>query len=183
MRPLRLLAAAALLALALVACDDDQGKVVSVVPQEPGLDSVAHYCGMIVANHPGPKGQIFLKGQDAPVWFASVRDTVAYTMLPDEQQTVRAIFVNDMGRATDWERPAPGTWVEARAAFYVAGSDAHSGMGGREIVPFGTRDAAERFAADHGGGIYRFGEIPERFVLGDDEEAAAPTSPGKDQSQ
>jgi hypothetical protein len=49
-----------------------------------------------VLDHPGPNGQIFIKGQAEPVWFASVRDTVAFTLLPEEPKDVTAIYVNDM---------------------------------------------------------------------------------------
>jgi copper chaperone NosL len=83
-----------------------------------------------------------------------VRDTLAFTMLPE-----------------------PGTWIPAQDALFVAGSTATGGMGAQEIVPFGDRAAAERFRIAHGGEIFRFGEVPAAFVLGNgDGVAAAPTT-------
>jgi copper chaperone NosL len=95
-----------------------------------------------------------------------VRDTVAFTMLEGEPKDVTAIYVNDMGKATSWTAPEPGTWVEAREAWYVIGSRRMGGMGLPEVVPFGTREAADGFAADHGGRVVRLAEIPADYVLG-----------------
>ena len=92
---------------------------------------------MAVTEHPGPKGQLFLRGQDKPLWFASVRDTFAFTMLPEMPKNIAAIYVNDMGRVRNWARPEPATWVEARSAVYVIGSRHRTGMDTDEAVPFG----------------------------------------------
>jgi copper chaperone NosL len=126
---------------------------------------------MLVADHPGPKGQIFLEGAATPIWFTSVRDTLAFTRLPEEPKNLAAIYVNDMGKAANWEHPGPGTWIAASGAFFVAGSDARGGMGAPEIVPFGDRSAADRFRAEHGGEIYALDEVPEHYVLGAREPA------------
>lgn len=154
------------LSLGLVSCDDAPEVAQPVSPQEPGPEAVGHYCGMIVADHAGPKGQIFLEDREAPIWFSSVRDTLAFTMLPEEPKNIRAIYVNDMGQAKNWQSPEPGTWVAAKDAVFVVESDARGGMGGPEIVPFGERAAAERFQEEHGGSIVAFGEVPEHQVLG-----------------
>jgi len=159
----------AVLALSLVACDKEK-IAARPAPLEPTAESVAHFCDMAVLDHPGPKGQIFLKGRAEPVWFASVRDTFAFTLLPEEPKDIAAIYVNDMGKAKDWQRPDAGTWVEARAAWYVLGSDYGGGMGGREAVPFGAEADARRFAAAHGGKLARFAEVPPDYVL--ESEAA-----------
>lgn len=139
-------------------------------PLEPTADSVSHFCGMLLAEHPGPKGQIFIKGRPKPVWFSSVSETMAYTMLPEEPASVAAVYVNDMSKAKNWGQPEPGTWVDARRAWYVLGSDKLSpaGMGDihREPIPFGDETAAERFQAAHGGRIVRFAEIPQDDILG-----------------
>lgn len=153
-------------ALVLAGCQEEQRQVAAVSPQEPGPDAVGYYCGMIVTNHTGPKGQIFLKGREQPLWFSSVREALSFTMLPEEPKAIAAIFVNDMGRAGSWDRPEPGFWVEARSAIYVAGSGRRGGMRAAEVVPFGDRAAAERFRAEHGGTIYAFTEVPDRYVLG-----------------
>ncbi|SMF21585.1 copper chaperone NosL [Tistlia consotensis] len=167
------LKAPALLLLALVAgaalagCDGKRDVAAPPPPQEPGVEAVAYFCGMAVADSPGPKGQIFLAGQSRPLWFMSVRDTLAYTMLPEESKAVAAIYVNDMARARNWEHPEPGAWVAARDAVYVVGSSARGGMGAAEAVPFSDWAAAERFRAERGGTIYGFAEIPQDYVLGE----------------
>jgi copper chaperone NosL len=164
---------AAILAWPLLGCHDDDGAAAPPAPIEPTAESVAHFCSMAVLDHPGPKGQIFLAGLKEPFWFASVRDTFAFTMLPEEPKTIAAIYVNDMAKAKNWQRPEPGSWVEARAAWYVLGSDYEGGMGGREAVPFSAEAAARSFAAAHGGRLARFAEVPESYVLGGDVEPEA----------
>jgi len=171
-----LLALTALLGLA--ACGEGAQVSTLPTPREPGPDSVGYFCGMAVAEHPGPKGQVFLRGQSEPLWFTSVRDALAFTILPGEPRTVVALYVSDMGRSTDGREPLSGAWVLAHDAVFVVGSTAVGGMGAREVVPFADRAAAERFRVVHGGAIYRFGEVPENLILGADGGlASAPTAP------
>jgi copper chaperone NosL len=157
--------AAIALAGLLAACGEPE-VVEAPPPQEVTDDATGHYCGMLLLTHDGPKGQIHLAGREEPVWFSSVRDTVAFTRLPEEPKDILAIWVNDMGRATDWARPEPGTWIEASAAWFVIGSERRGGMGAPEAVPFGDERAAADFAAEHGGEVVRLAEIPEDYVLG-----------------
>ena len=156
-------------ALALLGCRDDR-QAAAPAPIEPTAASIAHFCNMAVLDHPGPKGQIFIKGRAEPVWFASVRDTVAFTLLPEEPKDVAAIYVNDMAKAKDWQHPEAGSWIDARAAWYVLDSDHASGMSEKELVPFSSDAAAWDFAAAHGGKIVRLGEVPESYVLEADAE-------------
>jgi copper chaperone NosL len=131
---------------------------------------------MIVIDHPGPKGQIFLSGEETPVWFSSVRDTIAFTLLPDEPKSIVAIYVTDMGRA-DWDHPEPDTWIDAKTASYVIGSSRQGGMGAPEAVPFAEQAAAQRFTEAYGGEIYSFEEIPPDAILSAVEEQAEPPAP------
>lgn len=129
-------------------------------------EATGHYCGMLLVDHEGPKGQIHLASRTEPVWFSSVRDTIAFLRLPEEPRDITAIYVNDMGRVKNWEQPEPGTWVEAREAWFVIESDRRGGMGAPEAVPFSAKDAAESFRDRHGGRIVRLDEIPDAYVLG-----------------
>ncbi len=162
--------AAALLMAALGGCDDSKQARILPSPIEPTEASVSHFCGMLLAEHPGPKGQIFLEGRKEPVWFSSVGEAVAYTMLPEEPTSPVAIYVNDMGQAKNWAQPEAGAWVEARRAWFVLGSDLHQAAGmsdtEREPIPFSNRAAALVFAKEHGGRIVRFSEIRQEDVLG-----------------
>jgi copper chaperone NosL len=168
--------AAALLALLaaplLAACEEKQ-QAAAPAPHEITREAIGHYCNMIVADHPGPKGQVFLIGEEKPIWFSSVRDTIAFTMLPEEPKNIAAIYVNDMGRAS-WEKPEPATWIEARQAWYVVGSAQRGGMGAVEAVPFAQKTAAEQFVREHGGRIVTFAEMPPSFILGEGGDEAAP---------
>lgn len=157
----RVLALAVIAALA--ACAREQPPE-APPPLELTREHIGYYCNMTVADHRGPKGQIHLSGAAEPLWFASVRDTLTFTLLPEESKSVAAIYVNDMGRA-DWDAPEAGTWVEARQAFYVVGSRRTGGMGAPEPVPFAEQAAALRFAAEHGGEVVPYGDIPSEYVL------------------
>lgn len=161
----RLFAGAALalaLALALAGCGKPPAPP---TPREVSDSSTAQFCGMLLSEHTGPKGQIFVRDSKKPLWFASVRDTIAFLRLPDMPKDVVAVYVNDMGRAHDWAHPEKGTWVDARRALYVIGSRRRSGMNTEEAVPFGDKAAAHRFAAANGGRVVAFADIPNSYVF------------------
>jgi len=168
--PVRAIIAAALLVVTLAACGDSDEIVEAPAPDDLTREAIGYYCNMIVADHTGPKGQIHVEEREEPVWFSSVRDTIAFTMLPEEPKRLTAIYVNDMGRA-DWSGPANDTWIDARTAWYVIGSDKRGGMGALEIVPFSQSDAAHTFAMKNGGKVVDWAGIPESMVLVSDDEA------------
>jgi copper chaperone NosL len=147
-------------------------------------EAIGHYCGMALVEHPGPKGQILLRGREAPVWFSSARDTIAFTLLDEEPKAIRAIYVSDMAKAPSWDAPGATNWVDARQAWFVLGSDRRGGMGAEEAVPFSDQAAAERFAAEHGGRAVRLADVPRDWVLGGvggaAPGAAAPEPPPAD---
>lgn len=159
----RFLAGLACLPL-LSACKDDALAALPA-PQEPGKDTEAQICGMMLSEHGGPKAQIFLRDAADPLWFASVRDGIAYSILPEMPKAIVAFYVNDMGRATNWDQPEAGTWIEAKRADFVIGSRKKSGMDTAEAIPFGTEAAARAFAATHGGRVVRLADIPVDYVL------------------
>ncbi len=159
----RALAFAVLLAVALTACQKQTASVPA--PREMTADAIGHYCGMNLPEHPGPKGQIFVASVIEPLWFSSVRDTIAFTMLPDEPKDIQAIYVSDMSKATSWDKPGADNWIDARKALFVIDSRARGGMGGDEAVPFSDRGVAEKFVADHGGHIVTFEQVPRDYVL------------------
>jgi copper chaperone NosL len=161
----------AALLLGLVACGEEQ-KAEAPPPQEVTDEATGQFCGMALVEHPGPKGQIFVRGEPEPLWFATVRELFAFTMLPEMPKDVAAIYVTDMARAQNWDQPEPGTWIEADKGFYVIGSNRRSGMNTDELVPFGDEAAARSFAAEHGGKIVRFAEMPADAVFPDAEDAS-----------
>ncbi|WP_245478189.1 nitrous oxide reductase accessory protein NosL [Mesorhizobium sp. M4B.F.Ca.ET.049.02.1.2] len=153
----------------LVGCNQDVASQPKPPPQEPTATSVAYFCSMGLLEHGGPKAQAFRAGKSEPLWFSSVRDAVAFSILPGEPKDVVAIYVNDMAKAKNWDRPEAGAWVEAHDAWYAIGSDYNAGMGGKEAVPFSDETAARSFTAAHGGTVLRFNEIPENYILESDE--------------
>ena len=164
--------ALAVLVAFTVSCSQGQAPHTPPPPQEISADAVGHFCGMLLVEHPGPKGQIFLTGQPDPVWFASVTETFAYTFLDEEPKNIAAIYVTDMGRAGNWEKPAPGTWIEARKAVYVIEGHSRGGMGANEAVPFANPEQARRFAAENGGRIVSFEAMPKSYILQQNREIA-----------
>jgi copper chaperone NosL len=169
----------ALVASLVAACDSEPTAVAPAAPVEVTDEATGHYCGMLLADHQGPKGQVHLASRDEPIWFSSVRDTIAFTRLPEEPKDITAIYVNDMGRAQSWQQPEAGTWTEAREAWYVIDSDRRGGMGAPEAVPFSEQDAAEAFRVSHGGKLVRFEDIPEGYVLGPVELDDRPETPSE----
>ena len=152
--------------LLLAACGEEQQASAPPAPHEVTDEAIGHYCGMALAEHSGPKGQAILQSRDEPVWFSSARDAIAFTKLPEEPKDIAAIYVTDMAAAKDWDHPEPGTWIDARRAWYVIGSTRKGGMGGDEAVPFGQEQAARHFAEFHGGQVVAFDAVPESYVLG-----------------
>lgn len=167
MRYRAMLAALAMLA----ACGKEEESATPPPPATLTQAAIGHFCGMVVLDHPGPKAQIFVAGRPEPYWFTSVRDAVAFTLLPEEPKDVTAFYVTDMGKADDWDRPQ--SWIAAGKAVFVIGSARRGGMGQQEAIPFADAAAADQFAAQQGGRIVALADIPEDYILGGDESPAA----------
>lgn len=161
-------------ALALAGCDDKKTAEAPPPAHELTASAIGNYCGMNVLEHAGPKGQIILASRAEPVWFSSARDAFAFTMLPEEPKDIRAIYVSDMAKAESWEEPGTTNWIDARKAVFVIGSRKRSGMGADETAPFSDRGAAEKFAAENGGRLVTFAEVPPDYVLGAGAGTASP---------
>ncbi len=149
----------------LAACKRDDGAAEAPRPRVVTDASTDECCGMVLTEHAGPKGQILIRGLRDPYWFSSVRDAFAFTMLQETPKAITAFYVNDMGRAKNWDQPEPGTWVDAHKAYYVIGSRRRGGMGAAEAVPFGVAAAAQAFANANGGRVVRFAEMPKDYIL------------------
>jgi copper chaperone NosL len=98
-------------------------------------------------------------------------------MLPDEAKDIRAVYVSDMAKAQSWDDPGATNWVDAHKALFVIGSTKQGGMGAPETVPFSDRAVAEKFAAEHGGRVVIYDEVPRDYVLG--SESGMPEKPKK----
>lgn len=159
--------------LLLAACKEE--VVQSTTPQDMTPETLGHYCQMNLLEHPGPKAQVFLEGNAAPLFFSQVRDAIAYMRGPEQVAPILAVYVNDMGKAgATWDRPGDGNWITADKAFYVLGSARAGGMGAPEAVPFSSRERAEDFVRAEGGRVLTLADITDDMVL-------APVDAGADQ--
>ena len=154
-RRLLLLAACAARAVSLLGCGNAESTpLLAAAEIDPA--TTCDLDGMILADYPGPKGQIHYMGTAAPVFFCDTVEMFAALLRPEQVRKVRAVFVQDMGKA-DWKRPL-GHWFNARAGFYVPGSRRHGSMS-PTIASFAVEADARRFAAEYGGKVLRFDDV------------------------
>jgi copper chaperone NosL len=156
-RTLLLVATFALLA---AGCAREQTDA-TVTPVEITRATASALDGMLLADYPGPKGQVHYAGQSEPEFYCNTRDLLYVHLAPETLRKVRAVFVQDMARA-DWDEPQ-GHWIEARSAWFVAGSSRRGSMG-PTLASFAARDAAEAFAEQWGGRVLHFDEITPQVV-------------------
>ena len=133
-------------------------------------------CGMVVADHPGPIGEVFYAGERPsnhgnPARFDSLRGCLfpyhfeherlgweATAVYVTDYSTVDYTLTNEGGRTFASSHTDVASFTNARTAFYVVGSDVHGAMG-EEFFPFAARPVAETFAAEHGGDVLGFEDI------------------------
>jgi copper chaperone NosL len=153
----RLRRAALVAAIAVLAgCAQDAGTQAAAVADETpcALD------GMLLADYPGPKGQISYD-QGAPDFFCDTVELVAALLAPEQRKRVVAVYTQDMAQ-TSWDKPQ-GHWIDARSAFYVFGSRKTGSMG-PTLATFARDADAQAFARDNGGKVLRFADIRPEMV-------------------
>jgi len=157
--------AAWLVFLMMAACRED---VAANSPDPVAMTDTAlgHFCQMALSDMVGPKAQIHLAGMPDPIFFAQVRDGVAYLKEPEKTHEISAIYVSDMSQAESWEIPGEENWISATDAFFVVGAAVTGGMGAPELAPFSNRADADDFVALYGGAVMQIAEVPAAAVLG-----------------
>ncbi len=132
----------------------------SLAPVKPGVRDKCPVCGMFVAKYPDWVAEIRYRDEKT-VFFDGAKDLFKYFFSIQAYDPARsadeisAIFVTEYYTIT---------LIDARKAFFVAGSDTYGPMG-RELVPFETRKGAEEFMRDHQGKrILRFEEIAPELI-------------------
>lgn len=150
--------------LALAACKEEA----KVTPDPTPLtqEALSYFCQMNIAEHGGPKGQIHLAGHEHPLFFAQVRDLIAYLKSPEREADITAIYVSDMGAAPSWAYPGENNWISADSAIFVVDAGVAGGMGAAEIVPFASQQAANDFISTYGGSAMSMDKIPDDAALG-----------------
>jgi nitrous oxide reductase accessory protein NosL len=117
-------------------------------------------CGMFVAKYPNWLTQIQYDDPKQTSFFDGVKDMMVFYFNPERyeappREAVKNIYVKDYYSLN---------WFSAKDAFYVIGSDVYGPMG-HELIPFGSKDAAESFSKDHHGKkILTFDEITPELI-------------------
>lgn len=145
------------LCVLLAACNQAIPKVTAL---EPSSDTACELDGMILKDYPGPKAQIHY-AQGSPEFFCDLMELFMMVLEPEQKRPLTAVFVQDMGKAA-WEHPE-GNWIDAKSAFYVAGSKKLGSMG-PTFGAFASMQDAEAFVQKEGGKILRFEQITKDML-------------------
>lgn len=152
----------AVLAAPLLAACGQSSDPAAVTPLEITRGTSCALDGMLLADYPGPKAQIFYAGQAEPDFFCDTVEMFHVYLTPEQVRPVRGLFVQDMGKAA-WDEPQ-GHWIDAKSAYYVHGSRREGSMG-PTIASFALEQDAAKFAAEYGGKVYRFSDIQSDMAV------------------
>ncbi len=164
MKPYKLLSLIVVLALivtSLMSCSDksEQQKMLhQAVAMESGDE--CHLCGMLITRFDGPKGEIFRKETGTQVFkFCSTRDMFSYYLDPENKRNVAQMLVHDMSKMP-WGSDSIDDkyFIDAKTAWYVAGSEKTGAMG-KTLASFSQQKDAIAFAKEFGGQVLGFKEI------------------------
>ena len=157
-------ALAVALTLSLGGCGDarEGASDAQVAPVEITRATASVIDGMLLADYPGPKGQVHYAGQPEPDFFCNTRDMMYVLLEPEALRKIRAVFVQDMGQA-DWDEPY-GHWIDAHSAFFVVGASKRGSMG-PTLATFAREEDALRFAATYGGEVLPYEQITIDSVI------------------
>ncbi len=153
--------AAAFAAWSLGGCSREGSDQAAAAAVDFGADASCTLDGMLLADYPGPKGQLLVAGQAEREWYCDTLEVLNVLVRPEQVRKLRGAWVQDMARA-DWEQPR-GHWIAARSAHYVLGSRRKGSMGAT-AAPFADAAAAQAFQAKHGGRVLAFGDIRPEMV-------------------
>jgi len=127
-----------------------------------------HLCGMLISNFSGPKGELFKKevteqASNKVRKFCSTRDMFSFYLDPENKRNVTTIFVHDMSRSP-WNAPNDAYFIDAKTAWYVAGSSKTGAMG-QTLASFSQQQDAQAFAKEFSGKVLSFAEIDLSVLL------------------
>jgi copper chaperone NosL len=157
---LALITAFTLFATSLMSCSDktEQQTIHQAVAMESGDE--CHLCGMLITRFDGPKGEVFRKEQGKQVFkFCSTRDMFSYYLEPENKRNVAQMLVHDMSKMP-WgsESIDDKYFIDAKKAWYVAGSEKTGAMG-KTLASFSQQTDAVAFAKEFGGQVLEFSNI------------------------
>lgn len=127
---------------------------------KPTVKDKCPVCGMFVAKYPDWLTAVQL-GDGSYVYFDGAKDMFKYLHDPKKytpagkREAIRAVLVMDYYSLS---------WIDARKAWYVVGSDVYGPMG-RELIPLEKEADAREFMKDHKGlKIIRFSEATPEVI-------------------
>jgi len=164
---LALITALSIVATSLISCSDN-AKQQQIVHQAVAMESSdeCHLCGMLITHFDGPKGEVFRKEQGDKVFkFCSTRDMFSYYLDPENKRNVAQMLVHDMSKMP-WgsESIDDKYFIDAKSAWYVAGSEKTGAMG-ETLASFSQQKDAEAFAKEFGGQVFSFKDIKYETLM------------------
>ncbi len=120
-------------------------------------------CGMFVYKFPRWAAQIFYKegSKEKHLSFDGVKDMMRFYLNPSKWGDYKNIKQNiTKMKVTDYYTQKA---IDAKKAYYVVGSDVLGPMG-KELIPFSSKEEAEKFVKDHKGKIVSFNEIDQKLL-------------------
>lgn len=152
----------AIMALTSLSSCFDNDKQKQIVHQAVLMESgdECHLCGMLITRFDGPKGEVFRKETGSQVFkFCSTQDMFSYYLDPENKRNVAQMLVHDMSKMP-WgsESINDKYFIDAKIAWYVAGSEKKGAMG-ETLASFSQQKDAEAFAKEFGGQVLSFKDI------------------------
>ena len=114
----RLLCGCAGLAAAALAGCQRSGSGDSSARTPPAEITATASCsldGMLLADFPGPKGQIHYAHDTQVYWFCDTLELLSTLVAPEQIRAVNAAYVTDMGRPASPTASATAVWAAASA--------------------------------------------------------------------
>jgi len=164
MKPYKLLAIITALIIGvttLTSCSDEteQQQMLHTAVAIESADE-CHLCGMLITRFDGPKGEVFRKETGDQVFkFCSTRDLFSYYLDPENKRNVAQMLVHDMSKMP-WGSDSIDDkyFIDAKTAWYVAGSEKTGAMG-ETLASFSQQSDAQAFAKEFGGKVISFADI------------------------
>ncbi len=113
--------------------------------------------GMILVDHPGPKGQVIFKNNEQH-FFCDTKGLIATLYDQNYKAKIKQAFVQDFGKRK-WGS-YNDNWIDIKQAFLVMDSSRFGAMG-PTLVTFGARADANSFAKEFGGKVLPFSQLNE----------------------
>lgn len=169
--------AAALLAVGVAGCtSDDDPEAVTI-----GDDEACDQCGMVIADHPGPVGEVFFEDESpsdegGPALFCSASCAYRYTLDREaEGWTREAMFLTDYSSVV-YEITGDGTPVisahleasafgNAEDLEVVVDSDVEGAMG-PSLIPFSDGGDVAAFQKEYGGQRMAAADVDDDTLAG-----------------